>query len=103
MGPFPVNPLSTKSLQLRGVPRPYSPRNHFGGGLRAAMERGGVVIGGRKAGLHSLRHSLATGMLASGVPVDEIAAVLGHQSANATKAYVWSDVERLRAAALEVG
>ena len=90
-------------IRHRGVPRPYSPRNHFGGGLRAAMERGGVVIGGRKAGLHSLRHSLATGMLASGVPVDEIAAVLGHQSANATKAYVWSDVERLRMAALEVG
>lgn len=90
-------------IRHRGAPRPYSPRNHFGGELRAAMERGGVVIGGRKAGLHSLRHSLATGMLASGVPVDEIAAVLGHQSTNATKAYVWSDVERLRVAALEVG
>lgn len=87
----------------RGVPRPYSPRNHFGDALRDAMERGGVIIGGRKAGLHSLRHSLATGMLASGVPIDEIAGVLGHQSANATKAYVWSDVERLRMAALEVG
>lgn len=90
-------------IRHRGAPRPYSPRNHFGGELRAAMERGGVVIGERKAGLHSLRHSLATGMLASGVPVDEVAAVLGHQSANATKAYVWSDVERLRMAALEVG
>lgn len=87
----------------RGAPRPYSPRNHFGGALRDAMERAGVIVGGRKAGLHSLRHSLATGMLASGVPIDEIAAVLGHQSVNATKAYVWSDVERLRMAALEVG
>lgn len=90
-------------IRHRGAPRPYSPRNHFGDALRAAMERGGVVIGGRKAGLHSLRHSLATGMLVSGVPVDEIAAILGHQSANATKAYVWSDVERLRIASLEVG
>jgi integrase len=87
----------------RGAPRPYSPRNHFGGALRDAMERAGVVVGGRKAGLHSLRHSLATGMLASGVPVDEIAEVLGHRSVNATKAYVWSDVERLRMAAVEVG
>lgn len=90
-------------IRHRGAPRPYSPRNHFGGALRAAMERGGVIIGPRKAGLHALRHSLATGMLASGVPVDEIAAVLGHQSVNATKSYVWSDVERLRVAALEVG
>lgn len=87
----------------RGAPRPYSPRNHFGGALRVAMERGGVIVGGRKAGLHSLRHSLATGMLASGVPIDEIAEVLGHQSASATKAYVWSDVERLRMAVVEVG
>ncbi len=90
-------------IRHRGAPRPYSPRNHFGGALRAAMERGGVEIGGRKAGLHSLRHSLATSMLASGVPVDEIAAILGHQSTNATKTYVWSDVERLRIASLEVG
>lgn len=87
----------------RGAPRPYSPRNHFGGALRVAMERGGVIVGGRKAGLHSLRHSLATGMLASGVPIDEIAGILGHQSPSATKAYVWSDVERLRMATLEVG
>ena len=42
-------------------------------------------------------------MLASGVPIDEIAEVLGHQSASATKAYVWSDVERLRMAVVEVG
>lgn len=89
-------------VRFRGAPGPYSPRNHFGS-LRDAMERGGVIIGGRKAGLHSLRHSLASGMLASGVPADEIASVLGHQSANATKAYIWSDVEGLRAAALDVG
>lgn len=89
-------------IEHTGAPGPYSPRNHFGGALRSAMGRGGVVIGGRKAGLHSLRHSLATGMLASGVPANEIASVLGHQSASATKAYIWSDVEGLRIAALDV-
>ena len=89
-------------IKHRGAPGPYSPRNHFGGALREAMERGGVIVGGRKAGLHSLRHSLATGMLASGVPANEIAAVLGHQSAHSTKAYIWSDIEGLRIAALDV-
>lgn len=89
-------------IKHRGAPGPYSPRNHFGDALREAMERGGVIIGGRKAGLHSLRHSLATGMLASGVPANEIAAVLGHQSAHSTKNYIWSDVEGLRIAALDV-
>lgn len=85
-----------------GLAEPYSSRNHFGGALRGAMERSGVVIGGRKAGLHSLRHSLATGMHVSGVPANEIAAVLGHRSANSTKAYIWSSVDSLRAAALDV-
>ena len=66
------------------------------------MVKGGVVIGGRKAGLHSLRHSLATGMLAAGVPANEIADVLGHSSVDSTKPYIWSDAERLRIAALEV-
>ena len=89
-------------IRHRGSPGPYSPRNHFGDALRAAMEKGGVVIGGRKAGLHSLRHSLATGMLAAGVPANDIADVLGHSSVDSTKPYIWSDVERLRIAALEV-
>jgi integrase len=40
----------------------------------------------RKAGLpevgfHSFRHGVASGLLASGVPVNEVAAILGHQSA----------------------
>lgn len=89
-------------IRHRGSPGPYSPRNHFGDALRGAMVKGGVVIGGRKAGLHSLRHSLATGMLAAGVPANEIADVLGHGSVDSTKPYIWSDAERLRIAALEV-
>lgn len=90
-------------IRHRGAPGPYSPRNHFGGALRDAMERSGVVTGGRKAGLHSLRHSLATGMLAAGVAANDIADVLGHSSVGSTKPYIWSDIERLRIAALEVG
>ena len=60
-------------------------------------------FGYRKTGLQALPHSRATSMLASGVPVSEIAGVLGHTSAESTKAYIWSDVERLRMAAIEVG
>ena len=89
-------------IKHRGAPGPYSPRNHFGGAVKEAMEKGGVIIGRRKAGLHSLRHSLATGMMSSGVPADEIAAVLGHRSARSTKTYIWSDVDGLRIAALDV-
>ena len=62
----------------------------------------GVDTKGKHHGLHSLRHSLATNLFESGTPVNEIAVILGHTSAASTKAYVWSDIERLRIAALEV-
>ena len=57
---------------------------------------------GKHHGLHSLRHSLATNLFETGTPVNEIAVILGHTSAASTKTYVWSDIERLRIAALEV-
>ena len=62
----------------------------------------GVDIKGKHQGLHSLRHSLVTNLFESGTPVNEIAVILGHTSAASTKAYVWSNIERLRIAALEV-
>lgn len=90
-------------IRHRGAAVPYLPSNHFSSPLRRAIAASGVDFGERKTGLHALRHSLATSMLASGVPVSEIAGVLGHTSAESTKAYIWSDVERLRMAAIEVG
>lgn len=90
-------------IKHRGTAEPYSRDNHFGGTLRRAIEASGVVVGTRRAGLHALRHSLATELLSSGVPVSDIATVLGHRTVESTKAYVWSDVEHLRVAALEVG
>nr|WP_272868083.1 hypothetical protein [Ruminococcus albus] len=45
---------------------------------------------------------MATNLLVSGTPINEIAVILGHTSAASTKTYVWSDIEHLRAAALEV-
>lgn len=89
-------------VRHRGPAGPYSPRNHFGGALSKAMGDAGVIAAGRHAGLHSLRHTLATRMTSEGVPANEVAVVLGHTSVSSTKAYIWSDIERLRLAALEV-
>lgn len=89
-------------IKHRGCAEPYSCQNHFSEKMRTALIACGIELRGRKAGLHSLRHSLATGMLASGVPLNEIAAVLGHRSIQSTAAYIWADVEHLRVAALGV-
>jgi site-specific recombinase XerD len=59
-------------------------------------------IGGGKAGPHSLRHALASGMLAGQVPLPVITSVLGHTTAASTMVYLHSDVEGLRQCALDV-
>jgi site-specific recombinase XerD len=51
-------------------------------------------------GAHLLRHSLATGMINSGVPIKDIADVLGHASIDTTAIYTKVDTEHLMAAAL---
>ena len=59
-------------------------------------------VGSGKAGPHSLRHALATGMLTGKVPLPVIASVLGHSSSTSTMVYLHSDIERLRQCALDV-
>lgn len=55
-----------------------------------------------RRGLHSLRHTLATRMLARGVPFETIGGVLGHQSLDATRHYTKVDIDALRSAALDL-
>jgi integrase/recombinase XerD len=55
-----------------------------------------------KAGPHSLRHALASNMLAGQVPLPVITAVLGHSTSTSTTVYLHSDIEGLRQCALDV-
>ena len=89
-------------IRIRPPYVPYSMNDHFAGKLSIYFEKAGVSIKGKHHGLHSLRHSLATNLLAKNIPVNEIAVILGHTSVSSTKTYIWSDIEHLRAAALEV-
>lgn len=68
----------------------------------AAYSAGEVEIRGRHHGMHSLRHSVATRMLAGDTRLPVISGVLGHSNANTTRRYLEVDVERLRMFALEV-
>ncbi|MBR0406265.1 MAG: tyrosine-type recombinase/integrase [Eggerthellaceae bacterium] len=67
-----------------------------------AFADAGVETAGKHHGMHSLRHSAATNMLAGGTPYPTISSVLGHSSVNVTKRYLSIDVESLRPLALEV-
>jgi len=52
-------------------------------------------------GVHALRHTLASVMLAQGVELPVISSVLGHLSSESTGAYLHTDIEGLRECALD--
>lgn len=52
-------------------------------------------------GMHSLRHTLASVMLAKGVELPVISSVLGHLTSEATGVYLHIDIERLRDCAVD--
>lgn len=52
-------------------------------------------------GVHALRHTLASLMLAQGVELPVISSVLGHLSSESTGVYLHTDIEALRQCALD--
>lgn len=66
------------------------------------FSRCGIRINGRKHGSHSIRHSLASNMLADDSDILTISKVLGHSSVSTTKAYAKIDIAHLRLVELEV-
>lgn len=89
-------------IRMRSPHMPYSIHDSFADKLSVYFEKAGVDTSGRHHGLHSLRHSLASNLLNGNVPINEIAVILGHTSVSSTKTYIWSDIEHLRNAAMEV-
>jgi integrase len=57
----------------------------------------------RRHGMHSLRHTLATRLLEHGTPIEQIAGILGHQSAASTGVYLKSSLGLLAQCALDPG
>ena len=57
--------------------------------------------GKHRDGLHSLRHTLATELLAEQTPIHVISGILGHATTTSTLIYAKADTEALRGAALD--
>ncbi len=71
--------------------------------ITAGFTQCGIVINGRKHGSHSLRHSLASSMLADGIGILAISKTLGHRSVDTTRIYYAKvDLNHLRLCELEV-
>jgi site-specific recombinase XerD len=89
--------LTTKAPYTNGVVDMYY--NLLQKYLKLAHVEGKPV---RKKGLHALRHSLASNLLAKNTPMPVITGILGHKQSDTTSLYLKIDLNQLRLLALEV-
>lgn len=98
----PASPDTHFFIRHRHPHIPYSNNGSFSSKVAVYFKEAKINTDHKHFGMHSLRFSLATELLAEGVPIHAIASVLGHKNIQTTKEYTWADMEHLRNAALEV-
>lgn len=81
---------------------PYRVITRYSSNVRRIISNSKVNVGKRRQGTHSLRHSLASRMLANGVPLPIISASLGHCSTQTTMDYLRIDTKQLTKCLLDV-
>ena len=60
------------------------------------FRKAGISKDGRIFGMHMLRHNAASTMVKNAVPIETIAAILGHASPDTTDIYITTDEQKLR-------
>jgi site-specific recombinase XerD len=97
-------PVCNSELVFVSHMPPYLELNPVAGNLVAKyMRQAGIKTPQNKvSGMHTLRHSLASGMLAEGIPLPTISSVLGHADISSTESCLRVDIKSLRMCALEV-
>jgi len=85
----PIDPLSCHSSCYMMVKR--------------ILERACISTDNRTLGIHMLRHNAASTMVRDEVPVETIAAILGHSDPDTTGIYITTDEKRLKECVLPFG
>lgn len=81
----------------------FGNNNNFFFAIDKYMKKANIVIPkGKKHGVHSLRHSLASILLEQNVSLPVISDILGHLSSDSTKYYLKVDISKLRECALSM-
>lgn len=62
----------------------------------------GIKKDTRIFGMHMLRHNVASTMVKNEVPIETIAAILGHATPDTTDIYITTDVEKLKTCVLSM-
>ena len=71
-------------------------------GFRKAFSDAGINAGRRHHGIHAMRHSLASELLSSQVPLPTVSGILGHTSQTSTMNYLRVDIEAMKCCLLPV-
>ena len=66
------------------------------GGVRGMMKALANVAGVEKVHPHRFRRTMATGLVRRGMPIEEVAAILGHEKLDTTMKYVVLNNEDLK-------
>ena len=88
-------------IRNRAPYRPFRSGSSLYTLIRHRLEAAGVIAVGRK-GPHAFRHARAVTLLRAAVSAKHIGDILGHRSAQSTRAYLKLATEDLRAISLEV-
>ncbi|MDD3998114.1 MAG: tyrosine-type recombinase/integrase [Sphaerochaetaceae bacterium] len=68
--------------------------------VKRCFEKAGIEKKNRIFGMHMLRHNVASTMVRNEVPIETIAAILGHSTPDSTDIYITTDEERLKSCVL---
>ncbi|WP_010248561.1 site-specific integrase [Acetivibrio cellulolyticus] len=98
----PKSSLPYIFLRHRAPYDPYVATNVFHDVITRYLIEAGISFSGRKHGLHSARHSLASNLLKNNTPYPVITGILGHENTSTTRSYLAIDINQLRSVALEV-
>jgi len=94
----PPLPVPQVFLRHSAPPAPVSTANTIVWIVRRRLRQAGIKV--LRGGAHMLRHSLASHMVNTGVPIKSIADVLGHVSIDTTAIYTKVDTQTLATVAL---
>ncbi|MBR0444318.1 MAG: tyrosine-type recombinase/integrase [Clostridia bacterium] len=81
---------------------PFAEGDHLHQMVRKYMSLAHLPSLKKRCGMHSLRHTAASRLLESGVSLDTISNILGHEDPDSTFVYLKTDVERLRQCCLAI-
>lgn len=87
-------------VNLKG--KPYSINTKFHYEFSKFFDKAGLDLNGRKKGIYSLKHSLASRLFKENIPLPIISSILGHTSIISTLNYIKIDNNQLRRCCLDM-